>query len=125
MAPIIATPDQILERGLSLVNYSLNRQHACRETLLRRFRGHFGSNPIAYAEIFIDIQTKLPQAECVVGESLSLDYFLIGIHFLKCYPTEEQQSAIFQVDEKTARRWTKFYIGKIHALKAQKVSCCL
>jgi hypothetical protein len=55
MAPVIVTPDQMLERGLSLVNYALNRQRVSRKTLLRRFRGHYGSNPVVYAEMFIVI----------------------------------------------------------------------
>ena len=57
------------------------------------------------------------------------DTFLMAIHFLARYPTDEEQSAIFKLCDRTIRDWKWFYAKKIQALKGQKVStdasCCL
>jgi DDE superfamily endonuclease len=45
------------------------------------------------------------------------------LHFLKCYPTELQLAGIFGINEKSARKWVRFYVKKIQALKAKKVCC--
>lgn len=120
---LVHTPDEILYTGLTLVGFSDDRQQVCRDTSLVRFRSHYGSNPLVYSELCEDLQTT-NIAEARVDD-MKIHYFLMSIHFLKCYPTAEQQSALFKVDEKTARKWTRFYISKIAALKPQKVHIIL
>lgn len=115
------TPDECMHIGLSLVGFTERRRQVCRETMLSRFRAHYGSNPIVYSELFEDLQTTNIDIARIEGKSVSIKYFLMAINFMQCYPTEHELSALFKVDEKTARKWVKFYIKKIHSLKPQKV----
>jgi hypothetical protein len=48
--------NEIIERGLSLVGVN-GTSTVCHDTNLERFRSHFGSNPIVYAQIWDDLQT--------------------------------------------------------------------
>lgn len=115
-------PKALMKRGLKLVGYSKKRQsNVCAATLYERFRANYGSDPEVYAKLFVDLQTTpIPEAQ-VSEKDLCVDDFLMSLHFLKCYPTELQQEAIFKVCNKTARKWTWFYITKMHHLKQQKV----
>jgi hypothetical protein len=93
---VIFTADEILARGLSLVGYNRSRQeNVSRDTNLKRFRSHYGSNPIVYAQIWEDLQTTEMEEAKISGAAANtgLDYFLMSIHFLKCYPTTEQQAS--------------------------------
>ena len=82
----------------------------------------YGSNPIVYAEIFEDLLQTAAIAEARVDSKvICINSFLMGIQFLKCYPTEEVHSGVFKVCEKTARKWGWFYAKKIQALKEQKI----
>jgi hypothetical protein len=78
-----------------------------------------------YAEIFEDLQmTEIDEAR-VDAETLCVDSFLLALHFIKCYHTENQMSGLFKICERTVRKWAWFYAKKIQALKQQKVSLLL
>jgi hypothetical protein len=94
---VIFTANEILARGPSLVGYDRSRQEniSC-DTNLKRFRSHYyGSNPIVYAQIWEDLQTTEIEEAKISGAAANtgLDYFLMSIHFLKCYPTTELQAS--------------------------------
>jgi hypothetical protein len=104
----VFTPDDILYTGLTLVGFTEDRLQVCRDTdtSLVQFRSHYGSKKSScHSELCEDLQTT-NIAEARVDD-MKVHYFLMSIHFLKCYPTAEQQSALFKVDEKTARKWTR------------------
>jgi len=83
------------------------------------------SNPIVYAQIWEDLQTmEIPEAR-IDKKTMDLNYFLMGLRFLKRYPTECELAGTFKICEKTARTWAWFYAQKIQALKGQKVSSLL
>ena len=123
MEVLVLTPDQFLRKGLQLVGYSRRRQRrVCRATNLMRFRKHYGSNPIVYAQIWEDMQTTdIPEAR-IDARRHCPDSFLMAIHFLARYATDEEQSAIFKLCDRTIRDWKWFYAKKVQALKGQKVS---
>jgi hypothetical protein len=73
--------------------------------------------------MFEDLQTTTIENAHIAGSQVCLKHFLMTIHFLQCYPTEHEISAKFGIDEKTARKWIKFFVLRIHALKPQKVRC--
>jgi hypothetical protein len=73
--------------------------------------------------MFEDLQTTTIENANIAGSQVCLKHFLMTIHFLQCYPTEHEISAKFGIDEKTARKWIKFFVLRIHALKPQKVRC--
>ena len=55
---VVLTVDKILQRGLALIGFNHCRQRSVsRATNLMRFRAHYGSNPIVYAQIWEDLQT--------------------------------------------------------------------
>ena len=120
----IVTPDFVLETGLQAVGFDDNRRAKVnRSTNLSRFRSHFGSNPIVYAEIWEDFKriSIAGEADDVDDQNRDITMFLMAIKFLRCYPTEAELAATFQVCERTARKWCMYYAKKIQALKSYKV----
>jgi hypothetical protein len=120
---VVYSCDEILERGLLAVGI-VDPSTACRDSNLDSFHSHYGSNPIVYAQIWEDLQTTEIEEAKISGAvaNTGLDYFLMEIHFLKCYPTEQQQVSRFRVSDRTVREWTWFFLKKVQALKSEKVS---
>jgi hypothetical protein len=85
----ILTADEILRKGLLLVGFDFRRQDkVSKASNLGRFRAHYGSNPVVYAQIWEDLQiTVIPEAR-IDDKMADADNYLLSIHFLKCYPTE-------------------------------------
>ena len=89
------------------------------------FKAHHGSNPIVYAHIWEDLQmTTIPEAR-IDSRKMDPDSFLMAIHLLAGYLTEQEQTGIFKICDKTAHSWSWFYARKIQALKGAKVSIVL
>jgi hypothetical protein len=124
MATIIHTPDELLEYGLTLAGFPIRRQQICRKALIARFVGCYGAKPVVYSALWEDFQTTTIAAARIQEKDLSLDYYFMTLAFLKSYLTESQLSGMFNVSEKTARTWVRFYVNKIQALKPQKVWSC-
>ncbi len=122
---VVLTSDEFLRMGLQLVGFdhAYRQQRVCRATNLMRFRAHFGSNPVVYAQIWEDLQ----MVEDLEDDEGQMDphFFLMALHFLTCYPTEQEQSSLFKICVKTARHWSWIYARKIQALKDKKVSLAL
>ena len=118
----ILTAIEFLQKGLELAGFSRRRQQrVCRATNLRRFKDHFGSLPVVYAQIWEDLQTTdIPEAR-IDARKDCVDSFLMAIHFLKCYPKEGERAAIFKICKKTARKWGWYFAEKVQALKVEKV----
>jgi hypothetical protein len=119
---MIVTPDETMSRGLKIAGFDLHRVGKAGDNLnQRRFRAWYGSNPNVYARIWEDLlMTEI--AEARIPLEADFDHFLMSLYFLKVYPTEEHRSGIFKICEKSARSWSWYFVGKIAALKAQKVS---
>jgi hypothetical protein len=118
---MIVTPDQTMARGLKFAGFDEGRVGRVGQALNeRRFRSWYGSNPNVIARIWEDLLTT-EIAEARIPPEADFDRFLMSFYFLKVYPTEEHRSGIFEVCEKTARRWSWYFVGKLSALKAQKV----
>ena len=122
----ILTSDEFLGLGLERVGFQRHRQQkVSREANLKRFNAHYGSNPVVYAQIWEDLQTTtIPEARIDIKKTDPVS-FLMGVHFLKRYPTEHEQAGIFKLCEKTARKWAWYYARKLQALKEQKVRSLL
>jgi hypothetical protein len=88
----LPTPDELMHIGLQLIGFAERRRQVCRETMLKRFRSHYGSNPIVYSELFEDLQTTNIENARIVGNAASIKYFLMSIYFMQCYPTEQELS---------------------------------
>lgn len=119
---MVVTPDDMLQRGLLAVGYATTQiQNVSRVTNLKRFRAHYGSNPIVYASIWADLMSTTNPDARIDAAKTDLESFLLCINFLKCYPSEPILAATFGVCEKTARKWRCYFVSKIQALKTEKV----
>ncbi len=118
---VILTADEMMRIGLEMCGFDGRRQNkACRALNLRRFKAHFGSNPIVYAQIWEDLQTTMiPKAR--IDGKMCVESFLMAILFLKIYPTEEVLSGLFKICDTSVRKWVWYYVTKIQALKKEKV----
>jgi hypothetical protein len=120
---IVVTEDQMLIQGLRLVGFSTRQvQNVSLTQNLRRFKSHYGSHPIVYSQIWVDLQTTPCVDALIDSKIIKLPMFLMTFNFLKCYPTESQLAASFCVCERSVRKWCRFYARKVQALKAQKVN---
>jgi hypothetical protein len=120
---IILTADEILKHGLHFIGYTSKRiKKAKRRTNLGRFKGHFGSSPRVIAQIWEDLQrTNIPEAFVPV-EKQNFNHFLMSMHHLKRYPTELEREAIFDISLSQGRDAVWYFVEKIQALKAVKIS---
>lgn len=124
---LIVTDNEIINVGLMLVGYSeVMVERVKDEENKSRFRSHFGSSSIACAQLWEALQVTNTEAARVEGSQLELEkylrYFLMALHWLKCYPTETQREALFNLNPKTCREWGWYFVKKIAALKNEKVS---
>ena len=123
---VVLTVDEFLQKGLELVGYNYDQQQkVARAANLMRFKVHYGSNPIMYAQIWEDLQTTMIPEACIDSRKTDPDSFLMAIHFLAHYLTNQEQTGIFKICDKTAHSWSWFYARKIQALKGEKVSIVL
>ena len=137
MVLIIYTTDEVLCFGLELFGMDRRRQQRQqRETNIEDFKAQYGVSPVVYAQIWEDLQTttlQLPQVNGAPPQSarintemlkgnVNLETFLRSLHFMKCYPTEKQRKGPSGHCETTVRKWCWYFLERIQALKAVKVS---
>ena len=123
---VTLTTNEMLRKGLLLAGFDNFRQDRVKEeTNKERFRSFYGSNPIVFAKIWMDLQTTDILEARINAAKHSPDSMLMTAHFLKCYPIEAVLAGMFKTGEKTVRKWVWFFASKIQALKKSKVSCWL
>jgi hypothetical protein len=127
----VFTPDEFMFMGLEALYTNKHRrlQRAGKKQNTKRFRKHFGVKPVVCARIWEDLQTVkcsdvdndgivlLPVQE----NKLQPRYFLMALHHLKRYPTEDEREAVWDVSAKTGRQWVRFFLSRLQALKIAKV----
>ena len=119
----IYTADEILSVGLELVGFSPAQQgRVNNNTNHRRFIANYGSKPVVYAMIWEDMLTVDDAKARIDPTKMSLNYFLLGIYFLRVYPTEEIAAGRFTLSERTVRKWCWVVAEKLQAMKFHKVS---
>ena len=115
---------QWLELGLSMVE---KKQRKCQlKYKLQRFWSHFGVDPPRCVRVW----NELMLAGWVGGGSTVEDpehkHLLWAYLFMKGYATEPKNAGAVGCDEKTFRKWSKFYCFAMANLDAKFVSaCCL
>ena len=118
---LIVTADEMLHKGLQLGGYDLFRQEKVqRSKNLARFRALYGSNPVVYAQILEDLQATQIEEARVDAEMVCVDSFLMAMHFLMRYPTEDQLSGLFKICERTARKPSTIEVS--HAGRGRKLN---
>jgi len=111
-------PEDILKGGLQMAGSRMARIRG-KETSLRRLRSHFGVDPETVATIYVDMQTTPMMAAWLEGPDLLC--LLLTLLRLKTRKTEGAIAGLCDIDEKTAREWTRFCTLKSQALKHDKV----
>jgi len=118
----VLSPDELMVVGLQLAGFDINRQNRCKRiTNLNRFKKHYGSLPVVYSELWSDLQTTTVPGARIDASEVDVESFLLGLHFLRCYPTNDHQEGMFKICMKTARKWSWYFVEKIAALKDVKV----
>jgi hypothetical protein len=124
---VLFSADEMMKRGLICVNFSLEQQaRVQRKTNVQRFKRAFGSNALVYAQVWEDLQTTSVQAARILvrpkDADKKLNAFLHAVFFLRKYPTEDDGSPRFEMSVRTARDTKWYYVRKLQALKAQKIT---
>ena len=129
----IYTPDEVLSEGLVVAGFDHARQKRVqRKTNVERFVDYFGVAPAVYAEIWEDLQTTsivfrasngalVPARMDTTMASVTLQNFLLALHFIKAYPTEKQRAGKSGRCERFMRKWGWYFLERIAALKKKKV----
>ena len=78
-----------------------------RKSFNRRFRSLFGMS--FYVANIVALK---------IDEPVIAPYFLLALHFLKNYSPENVMSTVFNLDEKTVRKWIRIYVRIISQLSA-------
>jgi DDE superfamily endonuclease len=118
----ILTDEEMLEQGLALVRLRVKRiEGVGDEKSVRRFVAHFGSKPLACAHLWEALQFTDNEDALVVPGGKSVKHFLIALHWLRRYPTETEQEALFGLSDRTCRKWSLYYCQKIAALRDEVV----
>jgi DDE superfamily endonuclease len=129
---VVLTPDEVLKRGLKLVGFTDTQIGRVKEKKNQsRFRTHYGAHPLVYAVLLTRLQETTDENARLEFDTTSrkgrllvdqtLKYLFMAIHFLSCYPTEEQAEAIFTVCDKTYRYWVWHIVEKIALLKDEVI----
>jgi hypothetical protein len=108
----------LLKIGLNLVSCNSNENIL---TKVDNFKSFYGSDPNVVRLMLNDLQTTTIQAARLEANEIDIDYFLMSLYFLRCYPSEIQLGATFKVSKKTVRKWIWFYVKKIQLMKGDKV----
>ena len=67
---LVFTAEETRMRGLELVGFDKRRQNKCNLALNnRRFRAHFGSHPMVYAELWYDLQSTNVEDAKICGSN--------------------------------------------------------
>ena len=110
---IVMSEEEFLVLGLSLLNFSdLIVQKSCRNTNIERFKDGFHASPLVVKVIFDDLQDE---------EDVEPRGLLLGMFYLKKYPTKHSLVPFINESERTALKMAHDYVEKLQSLKPRKV----
>jgi len=128
---IMVSSTSILLQGLRLVAFSDDRINNVKgnpvisKTNMRRFKAHFGADPIVLLTIWNDLHTtaNLPANHdpADTNTRLSVKGLLQAMHFLYSYKTEIEREAIFDEPPKIFRKECWYHLERVQALKSEKI----
>ena len=85
----IITPDELMEIGLKLGNYSVRQTRGSgRRANVDRFRDKCGSNPLALCQLWEDLQTTSNDNARIDPFKTDVQKFLSSMFWIKKHPTE-------------------------------------
>ena len=105
--------------GLQLSGYSYRTiEKNCYATNLSRFKDSYYVTPDTCEKIFEDIQADDCKAK--VAKPCPR-YLLLGLYYLKKYPTKHQMAAFMDASEKTMLSQSSKYVDALQGLKEKKI----
>ena len=119
----VVSIDECLMIGLSIGGYTSQQiERASRKSKIDKFQLKYGSSPTVYAALWYDLQTTQNPAAWVDVRKVSFGDFLHSLMWLRKYSTEEDRSSNSGRSRTTIRKKGWYFIDRIAALKADKVS---
>ena len=120
---IILTPQEMLVEGLQVLGWDKGNMTArlSNQTKIDRFRAHFGADPHVIARIWEDLQTTTNENAIVEPSKRILKHFFMALHFLKKYPQRIEANTTWKISENNYKQWVDFFVGKVRAMKDQKL----
>lgn len=121
----VVTATEFLELGLSIW-YTRGRLQTLRsaKSKIGRFKEYYGVRPTLCASIWEDLQrTKVPEANIDDNneEHLNPRHFLMALHTLKRYPTDNERVGPWNINRDIGRELVWYFLRKLQALKAQVI----
>ena len=120
----VLTANEFLELGLS-VWYTPGRLRTLRtrKSRIARFKEYYGCRPSLCAELWEDLQcTKVAEARLDNDpDHLNPRHFLMALHTLKRYPTDNEREGPWNMNKHAARNLVWYFLRKIQALKAEVI----
>jgi hypothetical protein len=118
----IMTIDELMMIGLPIFYDQRRIQRASNATNAKRFSNIFGSSAKICIIIWEDLQTTIIPEARVDDNKLNPKHFLMAMHHLKRYPTELEREGPWDITPRIGREWVWYFLKKIQALKAQKIT---
>ena len=113
---VVFTAEDFLYLGLTNKGFSeATVRRTGKTTNEERFRAFYYCAPETCEYIFQDLQVTEDLDAQVSNPDAS--QFLLGLNYLKEYPTKYGLAAYLDSTEKTALKWAEYYVRKIAALK--------
>jgi len=119
---VVYTPHEMLVLGLGFQGFSENQVYRVKdETSQTRLRSHYGLNSVGCAQLWEDLQTTPCLEARINPKKRCIKMFFQSLHFLRCYPTEDQRDGKwFSKRKNRDDGW--YYVERIGALKRLKLS---
>ena len=127
MPPFIINPNQMLRRGLRLINIdNVKQQRRLNKTNLADFMSAFGKNPVHLCKVWRDLQTHQhiahPMSFNEARTKDAFEGFMMANNFLRTYTTTAIQAALFNGAHRAwVGRLKWIYVRKIAFLKPIKI----
>jgi len=131
---IVYTADEVMEAGLVLIKKGgAASARVKRSTNVNRFERAYGSHPLVYSIIWVDLQKTNatftdPKTNTIVSARIDLNKigctlrtFLVSIRFLRKYDTEFDRSDQAERSDRWCRDWGWYFLYRIAAMRADKI----
>ena len=123
----VLTPQQMLRRGLRLINHSdRKQQRRLEKTNVRNFKSAFGKHPIHLCRLWRDLQqTNIIEAYMPEDEARSkngLLGFLLACNFLKVYTSHSIRASLFEaMDVTLCTSLTWIFVTRFRFMLEEKI----
>ena len=115
------TETNVVNAGLTAIRMRRNEIDSLTEHKRQElFKTHFGPSPAVCLLIWNESAAILE-----APSKMKFVHLLWGLHFLRCYPTEQEMALTLRKSIRTIRKWVWEAVARIQLLLPQKVCCCL